>query len=684
VRLLAFTIFVLAAVALAACGGTTYIYETPPPNFPTPAPTGQPGSAATVSFNVIVPNPSGNARVRPHVVVPAGSLSLTIQLDSVNGAVSNQRLIVADLSASTAGCEQTSTQLACVVNVSAPVGALIYTLTMYNAANGGGTSLGAGNIAVTTTAGATVVAPATLTGMVSKIVITVGGAALGASISVPVTVQAEDFSGNTVLGTYTNPVTLTDTDPSGQTTLSSSASNITNGATVVTLNYAGGAMSAPAAINAVATNVPAQNITAGSFLPSQTYPTVNGSTTEFTFTDSLVTGTNGPPSGAPSTSGATYEAIVSTGQSFNGVNNLVEISGLYAATNWLPSSFSTAINFQNLAAYFAWTSQGSNASLGLVGMTSDTGFTLTCQSPYTKEIEAPLTADWDVLSGSAPCTASYNDGAGDTGETVLNPDGSYTVNNQELFNNETDAYVVNSDGSMSLTTNATCSCGSSIITVPVPSPGATTIPVTLQTFNGPIPNPDETTTPAPVETSVPNPWAVYGIPGGKIPSPLQSDTFHVVGPIASLPSECLIPAGLLGSNPTLTEADETVIIADPASVWNDNYYTNETIKHYYLSGVGEICNETLLIGAAYGAFPPNYYLNVPTNPNFNTTYRTYIGTQWTYLTSTTLTATSTRRREAAQAFSAATYALMHTPSVQAQRMNWVRSTTDTRRLPAHS
>ena len=619
--------------------------------------------SSTVSFNVIVPNIGGSMRRRPYVTVPAAALSVAIQLDSANSVASSTPATISNLSATTPGCEQTSTQLSCVVNVSAPVGSLVYTLTVYSAANGTGPSLGAGNLAITTTAGATVVAPAALSGTVAKIVVTVGGAALGADISVPVTVQAEDANGNTVLGSYMNPITLSDSDASGQTSLSASATNIMNGATLITLAYAGGSMPSPATINASAENVSPSNVTAGSFSPSQTYPTINGSSTSFTYTQSLMFGVNGPPVNGPNTSGATYDAIVTTGQGFNGVNNLVEIAGLYSAANWLPSSFSSTLNFQNLIAYYAWTPEGSNASFGLVGMTSNTGFTLTCQSPYTKEIEAPLTTDWNVLSGSAPCTASYSDGRGDTGETILNPDGSYVDNTQGLAIGEIYSIAVNSDGSMSQTTNENCGCGgSSIVSVGVPSPGASLIPVEIQTFPGAIPAPDQSATPSPEPTSVPNPWAVWnGIPGEQIPNPLISDTFAVVGPIGSLPSQCAIPAGLLGSNPTLTEADETVIVADPASDWNAMYYSNQTIKHYYLDGVGEICNEDVLIGAAYNASPLNYYLNVPTNPNFNTSYVTYSGTQWTYLTATTLTATSTRRRESAQAFSAAMYALTHVP-----------------------
>ena len=660
----AFALVAFAASVLAACGGTTYVYETPQPNFPTPTPTSQPTgmASATVSFNVIVPNISGSVRVRPHAIVPAASQSVTIALDSVNGTTPTTPTppLMVNLSAATSGCEQSSTQLSCVINVSAPVGALIYTLTVYAGPNGTGGSLGAGNLAVTTTAGSTVVAPATLTGTVAKVIVTVGVAPLGAPTSVPVTVQAEDTSSNTVLGTYTNPITLADTDASGQTTLSSSATNITTGATVVTLAYAGGAMSSPATINASATNVSPANVTAGSFAPIQTYPTVNGSSTDFTYTQSLMYGYNGPPVNGPNTSGGNFSAVVTTGQTFDGITNLIQIAGLQSGAAGLPYAFQQAFAFPDLVAYYAWAPLGSQSSLGLVGMTGTGYYTLTCAAPYMQLMNVPLSANWDVRAGSAPCTAEYSNPILG-GQAILHADGSYTDESQGA--GEAFSLAVNSDGSVTQTENGTCGCGSSIIAIGVPSPGAATVPVAIQTFPGAIPSPGSTTTPSPVQTSVPNPWALDGtsIPGNKIPNPLESDTFTVVGQIGALPSQCAIPAGLLGTNPTLTEADETVILADPAVDYNQMYYSNQVIKHYYLNGVGEICNETTLIGAAYQASFDNYYTNLPTNPNYNTTYTTYLGTQWTYLTSTTLMATNARRREAAQAFSAATYALAHVP-----------------------
>lgn len=677
-RSLAFASFVLAAIALAACGGKTYIYETPPPNFPTPTPaptnqpTGQPTltPTSTVSFNVIVPNISGSARVRPHVIVPAASLSVAIQLDSVNGTVPTTPTppLITNLSASTAGCQRTSTQLSCVINVAAPVGALIYTLTVYNATNAGGSSLGAGNLAVTTTGGATVVAPATLSGTVAKIVVSVGGAALGVNAAVPVTVQAEDANSSTVLGSYTSPITLTDTDASGQTSLSSSAGNVTSGATVVTLTYAGGAMTAPATIGASASGVSPANVTPGTFSPSVVNPTVNGSTTTFAYSQTVTTGTNAAPTNPQGTFTGTYTLTVATGQTFGTATNLVQISGSQFPDPGLPTSFN-GMFFSDIAAYYAWTPNAGGMSLGLVGVATSDGLSVTCAPPYNQMIVVPMPSNWNVRTGSGPCTANALLPPFALETLVRNADGSYG-NNYNL-NGEFLQLNVNSDGSSTLTFNAACGCGdSAIISVPTPSPGAATIPVNIIDFsstdfpNG-IPTPGSTTTPAPVPTSVPNPWIAAGIPNRIMPNPPESDTFTSKGVIASLPTECAIPPTILGPSPTLREADETIVVADPMADptlgANFGYYTSQLIAHYYLDGVGEICNENTYYEVDFFSDNLDAYFNVATNPQYSPGYKTVAQTIWQYVTATTLTASSVRRREASAAFTAATYAMAHAP-----------------------
>ncbi len=694
-RSLAFALFVFAAFALAACGGKTVIYETPQPNFPTPTPTLQPTNqptgqptltpTSTVSFNVIVPNISGNARMRPHVVVPAASLSVAIQLDSVDGTTPTTPTppLFVNLTASTAGCQQSSTQLSCVINLTAPVGALIYTLTVYNAANGAGSSLGAGNLAVTTTAGSIVVAPATLSGTIEKIVVSVGSAPLGVSATVPVTVQAEDVNGNTVLGTYTNPITLTDTDASGQTTLSASARNITTGAATITLAYAGGAMSAPAAIGASAVHVSPANVTPASFSPSQTDPTVNGASTTFAYSQTVTTGTNAPPTNPQGTFTGTYTLTVATGQTFGTATNLVQVSGSQFPDPGLPTSFN-GMSFSDIAAYYAWTQNGAGMSLGLVGVATSDGLSVTCAAPYNQMIVVPMPSNWNVRTGSGPCTANAVLPPLYLENLVRNADGTYG-NNYNL-SGEFLQLNVNADGSSVVTFNAACGCGdSAIIAVPSPRPGTATIAVNIIDFsstdfpNG-IPTPGSTTTPSPVPTSVPNPWIAAGIPNGTMPSPPESDTFTLKGVITSLPPECAIPPTILGPSPTLREADETIVVADPMADpmlgANFGYYTSQLIAHYYLDGVGEICNENTYYEVDFFNDVLDAYFNVASNSSYSPGYKTVAQTIWQYVTATTLTASSARRREASAAFTAATYAMAHAPMYRKARSSsiWPRRT----------
>lgn len=682
VRALPFLVVGAAALVLAACGGgsgqTSFVFITPGPT-PTAPPTGTPTS--TVAFNVIVPNVSGSTRGRPHVIVPGTSLSVAILLDSVNGTGANGTPTIANLTAATAGCQQSSTQLSCVINVTAPVGALVYTLTVYSGANGGGSSLGSGNLALTTTAGATVTAPATLSGTVAKIAVTVGGAALGVNATVPVTVQAEDAGGNTVLGTYTSPIALTDTDASGQTSLSSSASNVTSGATVVTLTYAGGTMTSPATINASASGVSPSNVTPGSFTPSQVYPTVNGATTTFAFSITSSEGVNGPPTTPEPLQTGGYSINVATGQTYNGVSNLVAVSGVALPDPGLQSSFTSSF-YSGLIGYYTWTQQPAGSSLGLVGFTTSDGLVLTCAAPYNQMLIAPLPNSWNVRSGSGPCTATNLDPFGDLDTTVRAADGSYNDSDNQGFFGALFQTTVNSDGSATQSLNfLSCGCGggppSWIYTSAVPGPGAATIQVAVTDFGeNPIPPPGVTATPSPIPTSVPNPWIASGIPNGTMPTPLESDTFITIGTIASLPAQCAISPTILGSNPTLREADETIVLADPMAglavspalpPLNFGYYTSQSIRHFYLDGVGEICNGNVTYQVSFHSDPPSYYANLPDNTNYDPNYRTATETVWQYVTATSLTATSARRRAASQAFTAATYMFAHAPMYERRK-----------------
>jgi hypothetical protein len=598
--------------------------------------------------------------------VPSSATSVKFTIDSVNGTAYSGTPTTETLSAANSACQSVGGQLSCLFNLPAPVGAVILTVTIYN----GTTVIGEGNLAVTTTNGGTVSAPVTLTGTVNKIVLSVGTGVEGTSGSIPVTVQAEDANGNTILGNYGSPLTVTDTDASGQTSIATSGSDsppsgeLISSSDTATLTYKGGVMSAAATIGASAVGVSASNVMTASFLPNNTVPTVNGATATFAYSQSWLYGTNAPPSGTPSTNSGTYTVTVATGQSFNGVSNLVEISGLAGGEYFAPT-LGSPVNMcsncdsyfgevgpgayaldESFVSYFLWNSTSSTASLGLVGVSDPTADAqLTCASPYSQQVVVPFPASWNVLSGAGTCSYSsqvpYGGGLGNDA-SVFNADGSYS-----------DSYTISCCGGAYLTyAFSTQSSGMAsmmysddfgdngyILSVPAVTSTASTIPITIQTFpNEEIPPAGTPSTPAPVATTVPNPWTVAAGLTAAPPSPLDSDTFVSKGTIStsSLPSQCQIGAGVIPSGSTLTEADETIVQADPLADWNP-LYTTETIRHFYLAGVGEICN---------GETGNYLYLDesaLAWYSGSNQGWSTSSFTQWVYVTSASLQAALARR-----------------------------------------
>jgi hypothetical protein len=685
----------LLILALAACNGGSggpAVIAVPG----TPVPT--PGSA-TVSFLVIVP-PAGASRTRPGVVVPSNATSVTFTLDSVNGTSYSGTPTTEKLSATNSACQSVSGQLSCSFNLAAPVGTLIYTVTVYS----GSSVLAEGNVSFTTTNGATVSAPLTLTGTVAKIVLSVGSGVVGVSSTSPVTVQAEDSNGNTILGTYTSPITLTDTDASGQTSITTSGSdNPTSGqlissSDVASLAYKGGAMSSAATIAASASGVSTSNVTNGSFLPAANYLAQSGTPTFGVAYAASWSATNMTPSPGPTESPGTIDSTlpitVATGQTFGTTTNLVSVTGGVGPPNGI-AYLSTAASV-----YYNWSSQGGAAVLGFVGWSDpnntyypynapEYSLTATCAAPYAAVLEVPMPATWSPSAGSGPCTTAFNDDlGGDSDAYVYNANGSY----QDTFTGVGDyeppgtaALTVDPSGNVTYSF-ATC-CGNGTMTVAAPSPNASTVPVS---FANPSGYATFFTTPAP--STALNPWRAIGLTNGVPPNPLYSDTFTNVGAISSLPAACAVAAGLVpASNPPLSEADETVVAADPMSDWQP-FYVHETIKHYYLNGVGEICNENQTLYdyfESYNDISPtthnwfSFSLGVGSAINWYTGYDTnwdsdYYDT-YTFITQTTLTAVAARVRNftsvmptATQALTAASYALARARITRAP--HFVRST----------
>jgi len=703
----------LVILALAACnGGSGGPYAVPVPGTPLPANT------STVSFLVIVP-PAGSSRTRPNVVVPSNATSVKFTVDSVNGTAYTGTPTTETLAASNSACQLVNGQLSCTFNLSAPVGTLIYTVTIYS----GMTVIAEGNVSLTTTGGGTVSAPVTLSGTVAKIVISVTSGIEGVAASYPVTVQAEDSNGNTILGTYTSAITLTDTDSTGQTSVATSGSDsppageLISSSDTATLTYKGGTMSSSATISASASGLSPSNVTNATFNATTNYLAQSGSVTFGMTIVNEEQGFDGTPAPNPSPvpTVTTLPAVtIATGQTFGSANNLIGVSGLSAQD---------AINFSGMLAnvvtaptppaptslspsatsYYAWTPSSSSVALGLVGYSDPLNaaypaitllyaggtLTQTCAQPYPQLLVLPFPATWNVYSGAGTCTTVFSDGLGDSDRYAYAGNGSYTDSYALtlgwapcscVYGNST--VTVDAAGDINYVMNNNYGQGS--MSVSAPSPGATMMPVTFTPGTVPF-------MPAPAPSSAPNPWLAIGLPNGP-PNPLLSDTMTSKGAIGSLPAACAVQSGLVpSSNPPLSEVDESIVLADPM----DDYlplYTTEMIRHFYLNGVGEICNENQTTADIFDGVVEGFYIGATGGPpvwsfqttaggaiawyaGYDTDWDSYFSDTYTYITVTTLSAEAARVRSvasalpaAAQALTAATYAIAHAPMLNIKHM----------------
>jgi hypothetical protein len=708
-RRLRFLFVALGLLAFAACnGGSGGPYTVPYPGTPlpgtpaapataTPPATPTPPGTSTVSFLVIVPAPT-NARTRPHVILPSNATSVKFTIDSVNGNAYSGTPTTEVLALTTSGCQSASSQLSCLFNLAAPIGTVIWTVTAYN----GTTVIAEGNLSVTTTNGSTVSAPVTLTGTVAKIAVAVGAAVAGVSITVPITVQAEDANGYTILGTYTSPISLSDSD-STYTSIATSGSDgphageLLSSSDTATLTYNGGAMSTAATISASASGVSASNVTPATFLPVTNYYAQSGS---ISFGQTSYSSENydaqATPLPSPSWNSYTSSPVpIATGQTFDGVSNAIGVNGL-AATDSLSSccyAYDTPAFYLSSSAitYYAWSAGNGEAALGLLGYSdpnnpyyenvlaasccglTELSLLQTCAPPYPQLFVVPLPASWNVFSGSGPCTTTFTDTEDDTDTYTYYANGSYTdsTNDPSGYNLPPGAASTTVDSAGDVTYTIDSPYGAGSMSVPAPSPEASMIPVSFT-----LPDPSVPFVPTPAPSTAPNPWAAIGLANGTIPNPLLQDTMTNKGAISSLPAMCAVPAGLVPStNPPLTEVDETIVAADPMNNWLP-FYLSQSIKHYYLNGVGEVCNENQSTGdyfdyEDYGdnwLWSFNYYLGgaIAWYAGVDTNYDSYYSDTYTYITETSLTAVDARVRDfaksaptAAQALTAMTYQLAH-------------------------
>jgi virginiamycin B lyase len=242
-----------ALLVLTACGGGGG-------SAPVPA---QPTAGTQGTANVVVQVPAA--------VTTASSLRSTRDVsasaESVRVALGTQSLTVGDVTATSKLCQPaTGGGRTCTIAVSAPAGNDDFTVTAYDQPAGAGNVLATGTVQATLTAGQAQTVAVTLAGTIAALRLALQNAFLpaGTAATTNVVVQALDADGNTILGTYPQPVTLADADTSGVTKLSTTS--VTSTSATVTLSY-NGAPFTSTTISASASGLPAVS---AAFAPAPT------------------------------------------------------------------------------------------------------------------------------------------------------------------------------------------------------------------------------------------------------------------------------------------------------------------------------------------------------------------------------------------------------------------------------
>ncbi len=244
--------FILAAIVTAAAslivgcgggGGTQTVPAKPAAaasNVPAPAATATAKAMSSAVFTLTLPNAaSATATHRSPAYVSTGTQSIAI---SATIGSATPVPVVANLSATSPACATTTAGLTCSVAVPAPVGTDTFSVTLYSGQNATGSVLASGSISAAVTALVANTVPITLSGTVATATIVVqnGNAVVPgtAPTSLPVIVTAKDASGATIIGTYTNALTLTDSDTTTVTALS--ATSVPSSSTAIALAFTPG------------------------------------------------------------------------------------------------------------------------------------------------------------------------------------------------------------------------------------------------------------------------------------------------------------------------------------------------------------------------------------------------------------------------------------------------------------
>ncbi len=214
-----------ALALLTACSANGAV-----PNVPAPLQPAASGAKASATFVVSVVQNAPDAPISPSA-------------QSVAIALSGKTLLTMNVAASSPACAAAKNGMrVCSQRAAVPAGKQIFDVVAYDGRKGSGNVLASGTATATVVQGRDVRVPLALTGRPARLTLWMRNAypPAGQPAKTAVHVEARDVDGNTILGAYASPVTLTDSDASGTTKLS--ATTVARSSDRVELSYDGGAL----------------------------------------------------------------------------------------------------------------------------------------------------------------------------------------------------------------------------------------------------------------------------------------------------------------------------------------------------------------------------------------------------------------------------------------------------------
>jgi hypothetical protein len=248
------SVVLACAMMLAACSSGA-ISTAPPPRGV--------GGLVSTSFTFVLAKTAAAAKRRPQYLTTRVQ-SVRIALNTVNGGAPPAGLttnVTTNITLSACPCT--------IPGPSVPPGTDTFTLTTYDAQSGSGNVISTASPSYTITAGTVNDNTVTLNGVPATLAISgVATATAGTAFASPqsFTVNAKDADGNTILGTYAVPITLTDDDASGATAINTAGADsppsgeLIGSSDTATLGYNGRAIS-PVTISASASGASSASAT---------------------------------------------------------------------------------------------------------------------------------------------------------------------------------------------------------------------------------------------------------------------------------------------------------------------------------------------------------------------------------------------------------------------------------------